>query len=88
MEVQANRIKIKYHSIDFWSRVIFITEKNLYISSIDVLYDKDKMGDTPESISNYFRNNIELLTYHGTDIDDDPIGTRLKYNLIDIVEEF
>lgn len=69
---------IEYKCIDFWNRPIFkITDRNLYMSDVNNLFDT---GTTKKQIQEFYKgkNLRDMITIHGANIEDDPLGTRVK----------
>lgn len=73
-------LTIQFEGIDFWNRPIFkIEDRNLYMSDVNNLFDA---GTTKEQIQEFYKDKDlrEHITIHGADIEDDPLGTRVKSN--------
>lgn len=69
---------IEYKGIDFWNRPIFkIKDRNLFMSDVNNLFDR---GTTKKQIKEFYKGKDlrNHITIHGADIEDDPIGTRVK----------
>lgn len=70
----AEKLKVKFIGIDYWNRAMFKLEgKSVYLSNVEILFDYDATeNDVREKISE------SNLTYHGTDPEDDPMGTAVN----------
>jgi hypothetical protein len=73
------KLKVKFHSIDFWSRPIFVTtelEEPIYLSSVDILAGDYGLHEETQIIA-FFKKYPERLSIHGKDLDADPLGTKI-----------
>lgn len=71
----AKSIIVSFHSIDFWSRPIFKSHAgDYYYSALEKLCDSEE--EARDIIT------AEDLTFHGNDIEDDPMGTKPKHNIV------
>lgn len=78
------KLIIKFKTIDFWNRPIFSVEgRKVYLSDVNNLFD---YGTTEESIKEFYKDKDlhECLTIHGSCIDSEPLGTRVK-SALDII---
>lgn len=79
-ETERKVFTVKFKCIDDWNRPVFksIKGKSLF-GSTDVLFPDKNLAPngTPKEISDYFRKNPESLTYFGTNVDDDPMGSSI-----------
>ena len=75
---EFNKRHIKFIKIDGWNRPIFkVLEKEYYISDLENLFPID----TPESkIKEFYKDKdlCDVLTYHGSKADCEPMGNKLK----------
>jgi len=77
--------ELKFIGIDFWSRPIFKSQDGFYFSCLNKLAGGEKnLAEIKENLSLDERD----ITYHGTDPDDDPMGTEVMHDRIILVEEF
>ena len=79
-------LKIKFIGIDEWSRPIFKPvdkSKNYYLSDVNHLFPENaSIDEIKEFYKDVSDNRLkEFITYHGREIDTDPMGAELKYNL-------
>ena len=71
------KIELEYVYIDRWNRPIFkVKGKNAYVSCLDKLFS---WGARKEEVLKVI--NKDDLTCHGTDPEDEPMGTPLKREL-------
>lgn len=78
--IEKEILKIQFQCIDFWNRPIFkIEDRNLYMSDVNNLFDA---GTTKKQIQEFYRgkNLRDMITIHGVNIEDDPLGIRVKSN--------
>ena len=80
-------IDIKFKGIDYWSRPVYeVIDKNVYIGSLETLFPDKEIApnNTKEEIDNYFREHLDELVIFGStfDEDEDPLGTKLKKEII------
>lgn len=75
---EFNKRHIKFIKIDNWNRPIFkVLEKEYYISDLENLFPMD----TSESkIKEFYKGKklCDVLTYHGSKADCEPMGNNLK----------
>lgn len=70
--------KIKFEGIDAWNRPVFkVIEKKYYISDLENLFSFDV---SKKEIKEFYNNKklSNILTYHGTYFDSEPMGNKLK----------
>lgn len=76
--------KIKFITVDDWNRPIFRMKHNgrfYYLSDINNLFD---YGTTEQKIKQFYKDKKPLrdyITFHGHRIDDDPMGTTMRFDL-------
>ena len=76
--------KIQFVTIDDWNRPIFKMKHNgrfYYLSDINNLFD---YGTTVQRIKQFYKDKKPLrdyITFHGHRIDDDPMGTTMRFDL-------
>ena len=56
---------------------------SMWVSSLEVLFPSEKIAPnkTAKEIIKYFKKNKKQLTIHGTNYDDDPLGTNIKSSI-------
>lgn len=83
------RRSLIYIGESFFSNPLWKEEETGFIfGSLEVLVPDEKLGLTDErSINEYFSNNMHLLSYWGTDVDDDPDGRAIKHDRFRIISE-
>lgn len=69
-------IKVTFEGLTFFSNPVFKTEKGTYLSSLDHLLSINEWNKMNNEEKHHFINNH--LTIHGTDPDDDPLGTKIR----------
>ena len=82
-------LKFKFKTIDDWNRPVFkAVGSSTLIGSTDVLFPDRNIApnNSPEEITKYFQENKGLLTYFGTRIDDDPMGTAINPDKFEIID--
>lgn len=75
------KVDIKFKGIDYWNRPVFKTvDKNVYIGSTTILFPDKELApnNTPEEISEYFRNNKDKLCIFGDSFNCEPLGYRIS----------
>ncbi len=76
-----NSINIKLETIDFWGKAMYkVQDKNIYLTSTTTIFPDKEIAPngTFEEINNYFREKLDELVIHGSDIEDDTLGTKVK----------
>jgi hypothetical protein len=74
--LQKTKIEIEYVGVDYWSRPIWKSAKNLYYGSTDVLLPSKRVSpnNTTEEINDYFRDNMVHICYFGRTFGCEPNG--------------
>lgn len=75
--------ELKYVGIDYWSKPMFKDKKGFWFCCLDKLFlDNATFEEVTEKVT-----EVDIV-YHGTDPEDDPMGTRIKADRIMLVKEF
>jgi len=86
--MNINIKKFKFEGIDDWNRPVYKqVDSNVRIGSVDILFPNKEIApnNTVEEIDNYFKNNLDKLSIFGTDFNCEPLGYKLKTNIIKII---
>lgn len=75
--------ELKYIGIDFWSKPMFKDNKGFYFCCLNKLF---KDGASFEEVTKTVTEKD--IVYHGTNYDDDSMGTPLKPERIKFVKDF
>ena len=87
-EEKREVLPIKFIGVDEWNRPAFKPvnkEKKYFLTDINNLFSE---GATEEEVKKFYADAVEkgtalrdLITYHGYSLDDDPMGSKLKFDL-------